>query len=60
MGEVWQRFAAKTSILPFVAILQGRNSLRLKEISWWQPVIAITVYSAVLYLHERLFGVPAI
>lgn len=56
-GPAWQGFAARTSILPFGAILAGRNRLVLREIGWWRPVLALVVWAAVFHAHGMLFGV---
>ena len=45
------RFAAVTSNLPFVAILQGRNRLNLREIGWLRPLIGLALFYAVLTFH---------
>ena len=57
MGEHWDHFAAVTSVIPFMAIREGRNRLVWKEIKWWQPVLALLVYAAVMHFHMKLFGV---
>lgn len=57
LGEIWENYSAITSNVPFVAILQGRNRLRLGEIHWWQWLFAVGAYVALLWLHPRLFGV---
>lgn len=59
-GTRWERFAARTSIVPFAAIAAGRNQLRLGEIGAWRLALATVVYVALLLLHGRLFGVPAL
>jgi uncharacterized membrane protein len=56
-GADWQRFAAKTSFVPFVAILQGRAHLSLSEIGWWRIGVAVLLWAAILHLHATLFGV---
>jgi uncharacterized membrane protein len=56
-GASWQRFTAKTSFVPFVALMQGRASLRLADIGWWRIALAVLLWAALLYLHARLFGV---
>jgi len=56
----WPALAAKTSILPFGAILAGRNRLVLREIGWLPPLIGTLGWLAILHLHPRLFGVPAL
>ena len=58
--EVWQRFAAATSLVPLVAILAGRNSLQVKEIGWWRLALAVAIYLFLLYIHPRIFGMPAL
>lgn len=57
VGEAWDRYTAVTSNLPFLAIIQGRNSLKISEIGWWPPLLAIILYSLMLHLHRSLFGV---
>jgi uncharacterized membrane protein len=57
VGAAWDRFAALTSNLPFMAIIQGRNSLKLREIGWWPPLLALILYVLFLHFHKNLFGV---
>jgi uncharacterized membrane protein len=59
-GEHWGRYAAQTSITPFLAIKEGRNSLPIGELKWWQYVLAFVIYAATMYFHQALFGVPAL
>lgn len=59
-GEAWRGFAARTSILPFGAILAGRNRLALAEIGWMPPVIGFVLWAALLHFHRGIFGVPAV
>jgi uncharacterized membrane protein len=57
----WGALAAYTSIVPFVAIVQGRNRFVFGEIGWVKPLIAVVVWAAILHLHQWLFGVaPAV
>ncbi len=56
-GADWERFAAATSIVPFMAIAQGRNSLKLGELGWWRPLLAVIVFGLFLHVHKYLFGV---
>jgi uncharacterized membrane protein len=58
--EAWPAFAAKTSILPFGAILAGRNRLVLGEIGWMPPVVGLLLWAAILHFHRAIFGVPAL
>jgi uncharacterized membrane protein len=56
-GAGWQRFAAKTSFIPFLAVLQGRAKLSLGETGWWRIAVAVILWALMLHLHVRLFGV---
>lgn len=47
----WERFAAVTSNIPFVAIAQGRNRVVWREIGWLRPLAGLIVYFAVLLVH---------
>ncbi len=59
-GERWELFARQTSNVPFAAIAAGRNRLgpALREIGIVRPLLAITVFAALFFLHGRLFGAP--
>lgn len=59
LGEGWERFAAKTSLVPFAAILAGRGRLSLREIGVARPVIGLVLYAAMLHLHRMIIGVSA-
>lgn len=56
-GERWDRFAAVTSNIPFMAIREGRNRLQWAEIGWKRLAGAAVIYMAMLHLHSKLFGV---
>jgi len=56
----WQRFAAVTSIMPFGAIMAGRNSLKLGELGWWRIALGLIVYVGLLHSHGMIFGVGAL
>jgi uncharacterized membrane protein len=53
-----QAFFAQTSILPFGAILGGRQSLRLRELPWLAGAIGIAGALLIRWYHARWFGVP--
>lgn len=57
--EAWARFADVTSNVPFMAITQGRNSLKLGEIGW-RLLAGLAVAALLAVGHERLFGVAAL
>jgi len=56
-GDDWERFAAVTSSLPFLAIAQGRNAWRPGELGWWRIVLVVALYGFFLHMHRFLFGV---
>jgi uncharacterized membrane protein len=58
--QAWPGFAARTSILPFGAILAGRNRLVLSEIGWMPPVVGLLLWAALLHFHRSVFGMPAL
>ncbi|MCO6417342.1 NnrU protein [Siccirubricoccus sp. KC 17139] len=58
--EAWAPLVAATSILPFGAILAGRNRLALREIGWLAPLLGLLAWAAILHLHPRLFGAPVL
>ena len=47
----WPRFAAVTSHIPLVAIVQGRNRLDWREIGWLRPAIGLAAFFVVLSFH---------
>ena len=53
----WPAFVAATSLLPFAAIVQGRNKLALGEIGWWRPLLAVVLWVALIAVHPVAFGV---
>lgn len=59
-GDAWQRFAAVTSRLPFLAIAQGRNSLAFGELGWWRIALGVALYALFLWIHPWLFGGSAL
>jgi uncharacterized membrane protein len=58
--EHWPAFAAATSILPFAAILSGRQQLMWREIGALRPALALVLYFGILLLHPFLFDVAAL
>jgi uncharacterized membrane protein len=57
LGNAWESFAAKTSNVPFAAIVSGRNQLKLGEYFDWRFLAALVIFLAVLFAHARVFGV---
>ncbi|HYD43792.1 MAG TPA: NnrU family protein [Phenylobacterium sp.] len=60
LGLKWDTFAAQTSNVPFAAIADGRQQLRLGEIGWWRIGLGVLVWAVLLALHPYVFGVPAL
>jgi len=56
-GDRWAPFAEATSVVPFAAIVQGRNRFVAAEVGAWRVVAAIVVYALFLGGHAWLFGV---
>jgi uncharacterized membrane protein len=55
---LWAVLAPRTSILPFGAILRGRNRFVPSEINWFGQFVAVLVWAALLaHGHLWLFGV---
>jgi uncharacterized membrane protein len=50
-GRAWDAFAAVTSNIPFLAIIQGRQQLELREIGLWRIVLGVCVSLGALILH---------
>ncbi|MGH6871674.1 MAG: NnrU family protein [Rhizomicrobium sp.] len=57
MGDAWSAFAAKTSSIPFAAVIAGRNTLNIGESFGWRAWLAILLFVVVLVAHVHLFGV---
>lgn len=56
-GEAWARWRAKTSFVPFAAILAGRNRLNFRAIGYHLLVAAVLLWVGLLHGHGWLFGV---
>lgn len=56
----WGVFLQRTSFLPFVAIVEGRQRFVWTEIGWARVGAALLLYLLFMALHPWLFGVPAI
>jgi uncharacterized membrane protein len=55
--DVWDAFAAKTSIIPFKAILDGRSAWTLGSLGWWRPAAGAAAYALMLGGHAHIVGV---
>ncbi len=57
LGEDWRRFAMQTSVIPFGAIVAGRNRLVFSEI-WIPIVVGFALWIVLLWAHTWIGGVP--
>jgi uncharacterized membrane protein len=60
LGEPYQELQKHTSIIPFAAILSGRNRLVLGELKLPLILIAVGLFAAFLFFHEKLFGIKLV
>jgi uncharacterized membrane protein len=51
-GKAWNAFAAMTSNIPFLAIVQGRQQLVLREIGLWRIALGVCVSLGAFVLHR--------
>lgn len=51
LGPGWEAFAAQTSRMPFAAILAGRNTLHVEELSPWRAAVGTALFALALWLH---------
>ena len=58
--DLWARLAPGTSIIPFKAILGGRNRLALEEIPKLVWIIGVVAWLGLLFGHAWLFGRSAL
>jgi len=60
MGQGWEAFAVKTSIVPFAAIAAGRNKFVFGEIGVARVFVGLFLYAAMLHGHRLVIGVSAL
>lgn len=60
LGDDWTGFAARTSNLPFAAIIAGRNQLKIGELGWWRILLALVIFGGAFYGHLWAFGVSPV
>ncbi len=56
-AAAWDGFTSRTSIIPFAAILAGRNSFVASEFGWWRPAAGVAAYALMLGGHTHIVGV---
>lgn len=57
LGAQWENFAARTSNIPFAAILTGRNRFKAGEYFDWRFFVALALFVVLLFAHARVIGV---
>lgn len=57
-AEGWDAFEDVTSNVPFMAIAQGRNQLKLGEIGW-RGLAGIAIALVIAFTHRQVIGVAA-
>lgn len=55
-GAAWAPFATQTSNLPFAAIASGPQTLKLAEIGWWRPLVAVGIWAGLIFAHRYVSG----
>jgi uncharacterized membrane protein len=60
LGPKWEGFAARTSNVPFAAILSGRQKLSVGEIGLWRLALAVALWAGIAWAHPWLFGARAL
>ena len=55
-GEKFTEFCKRTSVLPFEAVIAGRNRLVVSELAFPLTLIGIAVFVALTIFHGRFFG----
>ena len=58
LGDGWTAFQTATSLLPFAAILTGRQPFKPSEIGWLAPTLAAATFIALWWGHTWIAGVP--
>ncbi|MGZ3305075.1 MAG: NnrU family protein [Asticcacaulis sp.] len=56
MGETYGSIKKRTSIIPFVAIIEGRTAFAAEEIGAAKMLLAASMFSVFAALHEMLFA----
>ncbi len=56
-APAWQAFARRTSIVPFAAIWQGRQSFSGQEIGWGRLAAGAAAFALMLGGHSHLIGI---
>ncbi len=60
MGDVYASIKKRTSIIPFVAIIEGRTAFIPDELGYARMFLAASTFAVVAVLHELLFAIRAL
>lgn len=58
LGAGWRDWRARTSAVPFAAILAGRARFAFSKRDWLVAGLGVVLWAAMLYLHGPLIGTP--
>ncbi len=56
-GADWPAFAAASSNLPLLALVQGRAKFALADLGWWRIALALVLYAVLIGAHPHVIGV---
>ncbi|MAL80486.1 MAG: NnrU family protein [Sneathiella sp.] len=56
LGDSWAQYSARTSNIPFAAVLAGRAKLSFRRL-WWRILLGVIFCTLLIFLHEPVFGV---
>ena len=57
LGEAWTRYREQSSLIPFAAIVGGRQRFVFSEIGWGRVAAGLALYGALLLAHPVIIGV---
>lgn len=60
LGTDWDTLRGHSSVVPFLAALQGRTTLDWRGIGWWRPLLGLGLYAGGMHGHQAMFGVSAL
>ena len=60
LGPAYAAFMARTSFVPFAAVIGGRAKLDWQAIGLWRIALGIAVYVAILFTHGFIIGRSAL
>jgi len=60
LGNGWDAYARQTSLLPFTALISGRNRLRFDDVNPVAVAMGCVVYTVVLWLHGPVIGISVL